>query len=121
MKSPYRIALSCATDSTNIRIYFGQCRLIFNWEVRPDQLRFWDRLSSNPVQPVDGKGKVSVGDVHDFSIEVTDKKIEVYVDGRKRAYFEGDYSKLEGPVGVGPAHGSVVTIESFGVLVSKDY
>src|SRR5262245_20772937 len=40
---PLRIDAVARTDSTNIRLYFGdKGRLIFNWEMGPEELRHHD-------------------------------------------------------------------------------
>ena len=38
-KPPFRLETRAATDSTNIRFYYGDHLAILNWEVNPSELR----------------------------------------------------------------------------------
>ncbi|MDF1861806.1 MAG: hypothetical protein P1U87_16425 [Verrucomicrobiales bacterium] len=49
--------------------------------------------------------------IYDLEVRVTDSNISVYANNRKQGEVDGDFSKAEGPIGIGPARGSVVTVE----------
>lgn len=119
-KTPFRVLARVETDSTNIRFYYGQQGIvILNWEVRPDELRI--------IEPVDRKqngfpnaGSIATNRMHDIEIEVTAEAVTVAVDGEKRGEVRGDYSEAEGRIGIGPARGSVLTVEYFKGIQEED-
>jgi hypothetical protein len=65
-------------------------------------------------------GQLEVNTMHDIVIDVLLDKIQVSVDGEIRGVLPGTPSDntagLEAPIGVGPAFGSVVTVESLRVI-----
>lgn len=119
--SPFEIATRLTTDSTNIRFYVnGKITVIFNWEVRPDQLRLHDPTPGSKPVGISGKGFVKENVMHDIRILVKDGSIQVYADEEFRGEITGDFSNLKGQVGIGPAFGSTLTVESFEVLPLTD-
>ncbi len=118
VKPPYEISMRAMTDSTNIRIYIGRRLLtIFNWEMRPTELRVHDPTpGSNVKLPVPDKGYLEVNQMYDIRIFVLNDRIHIVVDGEQRYMLEGDFTKLQGGVGVGPAFGSTVSVERFEIL-----
>ena len=117
-KTPYEIRLRAATDSTNIRFYIDRRVLtIFNWEVNPSELRVHDPTpQTNTKIPVRGKGYLEPDEMHDIRIRVEPNRITIMANGEVRYIFERDFSTLEGDVAIGPAFGSVLTVERFEVV-----
>lgn len=112
-KTPFRLTARVATDSTNIRFYFAQKGIvIFNWEMKRDELRLNEPVSGKKYG-IKKQGEVDTGKMHDLEIKVTKDKVEVYADRRRRADIEGDFAAAEGTIGLGPAFGSTLTVESF--------
>jgi len=111
---PLEIRARARTDSTNIRLYygyFGWGQLIFNWEVRPDQLRVHDPATGGIIG-VPGEGSVEKDKFHDIVWRVGLRQMQVLVDGEERYRGVGDYRAVASPVGIGPAWGSRVDVES---------
>jgi hypothetical protein len=68
---------------------------------------------------VPGQGKIEPGKYHDIVWEVYPDGMRVLVNGKERARSVGNYEKLKAPVGIGPAFGSVITMESLRVETLK--
>ncbi|MCP5540996.1 MAG: hypothetical protein H7A52_12710 [Akkermansiaceae bacterium] len=116
IKPPFRIEARVATDSTNVRFYWGKKTLaIFNWEMREDELRIHDPVTHRGF-PVPGQGFLEHGEMHDIQIDVTPERVTIRADRRPRGEIEGDYAAVDSPVGIGPAFGSVLRIESLRVV-----
>ncbi|MEM9015418.1 MAG: hypothetical protein AAGC68_00295 [Verrucomicrobiota bacterium] len=112
---PFRIQARAMTDSTNIRIYYGKRGIfVLNWEVNPDELRFRNPLSGRS-SGTPGKGKIETNKLHDIEIDVMADRIVLRVDREERFVSEGNYSNVEGPVSIGPAFRSKVSIDYFAV------
>jgi hypothetical protein len=56
---------------------------------------------------------------HDIVWEMYPNGMRLLVDGKERARSLGNYEKIEAALGIGPAWGSVVTIQSFRVEALK--
>lgn len=111
---PLEIRARARTDSTNIRLYygfFGTGQLIFNWEVQIDQLRIHDP-ATGAISGISGMGGIEQDVFHDIVWRIGQRQMQVLVDGEERWRGEGDYSAVVSPVGIGPALGSRVDVES---------
>lgn len=116
---PFRLYARAKTNSTNIRLRFGEGEVILNWEARPSELRMHDPTNRKRHLGFKGVGRVSKHRYHDIEIRVTESKVTVYVDRKERASLSGEFANLKMPVSVGPALGSVVHVESFAVYVPE--
>lgn len=115
-KPPFRIQARVSTDSSNIRFYFDRSMLaIFNWEVNPRELRVRE-----PRTGIDtgfgGKGELTVKQMHDIEIDLIDDRIIIRANGAELVNYAARSEGKEGPIGIGPAYGSLVTVEKFRVL-----
>jgi hypothetical protein len=117
-KPPFALRVKAKTDSTNVRLYYNAGMLIFNWEVNEDELRIHDP-ATNEIIAVDNRGKIEPNVYHDFVWEMYPDGMRVLVDGKERARRRGNYEKLEAALGIGPAWGSVITMNSFRVEALK--
>ena len=117
-KPPFALRVNAKTDSKNLRLYYNTGNLIFNWELNEDELRIHDPATNEQIGVAD-KGKIESDKYHDIVWEVYPNGMRVFVDGEERARKNGDYEKLEAPLGIGPAFGSVVTLRSFRVEALK--
>lgn len=116
-RPPLRIIVRAGTDSTNVRFYYAAGPfVIFNWEVRPDELRVHDPVSGSSPMAFKGKGGIEAGTMHDLEMRVTETRVSVYVNGALRGSRQGDFAAANGPVGIGPAFGSVVSLEAMAVF-----
>jgi hypothetical protein len=117
-RPPLEIRARARTDSANIRLYygcFGLGTLIFNWEVRPDQLRVHDPATGT-ITGVPGAGGLARDEFHDIVWRIGARRMQVLVDGEERFRCVGDYGSVVSPVGIGPAWGSRVDVASVVVL-----
>jgi hypothetical protein len=108
---PLVVRLRARTDSNNIRLYYNAGMVIFNWECAPEQLRVHDPLTDN-IKPVPEKGYVTPGEWHDITWEIEPAWMRITLDDELRYEGPGNYADIEAPIGVGPAFGSVVSVES---------
>jgi len=116
---PFRIRSKLKTENGNLRYYYrGKTLLIFNWEVKPTELRFHDPGTGRKFA-LPGKGSLTNNVFHDLVIDVLKEKLSVKLNGKLLAEFEGKYDHLNGRVGVGPAFGSIITVKEM-KLVSLD-
>lgn len=112
-KTPFSLQVRAMTNKNNIRLYFGQRGMIvFNWEMNRKQLRIiepviFKRNGISDFKPLEADR------MYDLEVRVTDSKISVYANKRKQGEVKGDFSQAEGPIGIGPARGSIVTVERF--------
>jgi hypothetical protein len=114
-KPPFALRVNAKTDSKNLRLYYhDKGVLIFSWEGNEDELRIHDPTTGEQEGVAD-QGKIEPDKYHDIVWEVYPNGMRVLVDGKERVNRLGDYEKLEGPLGIGPAWGSVVTVKSFRV------
>lgn len=107
---PVEITLVAMTDSTNIRMAYAADQVIFNWEVKPTQLRV-DGGPANGKHKNDA-GQIPVNKYVTIKWLVTDKKQTIRVDDQLRFEHEGDYSKINQPVRVFPNR-SKISVKQF--------
>src|SRR5262249_27462795 len=112
-RPPFTIHARAKTDLRNVRLYYGTGRVIFNWDVRPGELGVNDPVSGQTIA-VHGKGRISTNQRHESAWEVQRTGMRVLVDAQLGCENHADYSKLEGPAGIG-SHLSKVTVASFTV------
>ena len=115
--TPVRICLRARTDSTNIRIKYGNGYVIFNWEADPKRLVVGDLLRPGEENEhyVPGKGYLAAGQWHDIVWEIEDHTTRVLADGQLLYTQKGDFSALRARVQVAPAWGSTVDVASLAV------
>jgi len=111
---PFGLRIRAKTDSKNLRLYYNVGVVIFNWEGNENQLRIHDP-STNETMAVDGQGYIEPDKYHEITWEVYPNELRVLVNGKERARKRGNYEKLKAPVGIGPAFGSIITMEWFRV------
>lgn len=91
-RPPFSVHFRAKTDSTNIRLYYNAGMVILNWERKPSELRF-----------------------HDFTWDILEERTRLQINGEVVVSIYGDYGNLESAIGIGPAFGSELTIQSFRV------
>ena len=113
---PFALRVKAKTDARNLRLYYTNGVVIFNWEGNENELRLHDPVTGGGFGiGVPGQGKIEPDKYHDIVWEVYPDGMRVLVNGKERARLVGNYEKLKAPVGIGPAFGSVITMESFKV------
>jgi hypothetical protein len=115
---PFKAQITAKTDSTNIRILYNKGRIIFNWEVTPDQLRFHSFVNDK-ANAFKKQGKLAPNQWATIELVVTDTDAEVLVDGKSRGKIEENLKGMKGRLGIQNALGSTVTVKSFRVLPVK--
>ena len=113
-RPPFALRVRAKTDSTNVRLYYNAGMVILNWEVRPSELRFHDPVNDR-VSAFPGKGAIEVGKCYDICWEIYPDGTRLLVNGKEVMRKSAEYGNLRAPVGIGPAFGSVLTVESFHV------
>jgi hypothetical protein len=117
-RPPFAFRVKAKTDNQNLRLYYNVGILIFNWEGNEDELRIHDPESGEQTG-VAGQGKIEPDKFHDIVWEIYPDGMRVLVDGKERARKLGNYEKLEASLGIGPAFGSVITMQSFRIEALK--
>ena len=83
-----------------------------------DELRIHDPATNEQIGAAN-QGKIEPNVYHDIVWEMYPNGMRVLVDGKERARRLGNYEKLEEALGIGPAWGSVITMQSFRVEALK--
>ncbi len=116
LRPPFRVRARVKTDSNNIRFYYDDhTMLIFNWEVKPSELRFHDP-STGKRNAMGGKGELAKNTFYDFEINILPKKISVKLNGKDQAELNGDFGEMLGRIGIGPALGSTITVKEMKIV-----
>jgi hypothetical protein len=117
---PFALRVKAKTDARNLRLYYSKGVVIFNWEGNENELRLHDaEMGGGLGIGIPGQGKIEPDKYHDIAWEVYPDGMRVLVNGKERGRLVGNYEKLKAPAGIGPAFGSVITIESFKVETLK--
>ena len=120
---PLTIEAVAKTDSTNLRLHFAKGHVILNWEAVPDQLACYEPVYGHAFH-VRGQGRIALDSWVKVSWVIEREFMRVLVDDELRFTNEGDvgdefhqidYRGLIGPVCIGPAWGSTVTVRSLTV------
>lgn len=111
---PFTLRVIAQTDTTNIRLRYGRGMLIFNWEANPGELRYHDIRDGHAVA-VAGEGKVDANAWHTMEWVVETNGCAIWVNGRKRAEFTGDYQGFNDLAGIESCHGANVSVRHFSV------
>jgi hypothetical protein len=113
-RPPFSLHLKVKTDSRNLRLYYHLGVLIFNWEGNEDELRIHDPATA-AQEGVANQGRITPEKYHNVVWTIYPDGMRIHVDGAERFRRRGNYEKLEAAIGIGPAFGSVITLESFRV------
>jgi hypothetical protein len=97
-KPPVEITIVAKTNSTNLRLRYAAKQVIFNWEVRGDELR----VDGGPAagRHKRGAGAIPVDQFVTIKWIVTGPKQTIYVDDQLRYEHVGDYTQLDSPISV---------------------
>jgi hypothetical protein len=109
-RPPIEITLEAKTNSTNLRMAYAANQVIFNWEGNPMELR----VDGGPADGHHklGAGKIPVNTYVTIRWVVTPTMQRIYVDNDLRFEHIGDYSKIDNPISVFAAGGSVVSVKA---------
>lgn len=89
---PVEIEYVCATRKNNIRLSFSCWELIFNWELNQSELR----IEGGPAagQHLPNAGAIPPGQMVTIRQVVRPNGMTLFVDGRMRASWKGDFSQV---------------------------
>jgi hypothetical protein len=113
-RPPFVVHAEARTDATNIRLYYGKGRMIFNWELNPRQLRVHD-LRDGRGFAFDGQGYVAPNEWQEIRWVVETNETRIVVNGQERVRLRGNFAGIESQIGIGTAHGSRVSVKRFTV------
>lgn len=125
---PLKIDLTAKTDSTNIRVKYGNGVVILNWERNENELRVHDPVDGGYCNGSVGKGKVPIDEFVNISWILDHDYMLLMVNGEVRLFRKNlPYMKLKNEgkpfpeleVGVASAMGSVVTIKELNITEWK--
>lgn len=125
---PFRIAALAATESGDLRFFFGPSTsmefVLFNWTRNPTVLRLADPAGQAGIGSFPDRGMLDIGRTYLIEVVVEKRKIEVYVDGELRGNLVVDLDKMREPVGIGPfgteTFPARMIFEQFCVIVPKE-
>jgi hypothetical protein len=120
---PLKIQAVAKTDSTNLRLHFAKGHVILNWEVNLDDLAMHEPVYGH-ARSVKAAGRIPCGEWVTVVWIIERDRLQVLVDDKVR--FDSldaeitdsdsqNYGGLSGPVCIGPAWGSTVTVRSLTV------
>jgi hypothetical protein len=110
-RPPLVIRTRAKTDSHNLRLFYGDGVVIFNWEMNPAEMRVHDPATGR-VTALAGKGGILPNEWHDIVWEIGRANMRILVDGQPRFQTRGDYTKLDTTAGIGTFL-SKLTVASF--------
>jgi len=107
---PFLLDVTAKTDSTNIQLRFAKGRVILNWDHNPEDMKYNDPADGTS-EHVSGVGCLDANEWGHIQWYIGEKLSAVLVNGRIVHCSRGCYSGLIGPIGIGPAWSSIVTIK----------
>ncbi|MEM0897896.1 MAG: hypothetical protein AAGJ79_13550, partial [Verrucomicrobiota bacterium] len=108
---PFIATVVAKTDSTNIRVKYAKGQVILNWEVKQDELRV-RHPETGGQNGIKNEGRIPTDEWVEVKWEILENSTTVSVNGDTKFEADGDFSRLNSQVGVGPAFGSTVTLQS---------
>jgi hypothetical protein len=113
-KPPVEFTIVAKVDKNDLRLAYTAKQLIFNWEVRADELRLDSDAGGGRHAP--GQGRIPEGTFVTIRWRVMPHMQSISVDGVRRYLHFGDYSKVDTPLEIFPLN-SAVTVKSAKVRV----
>lgn len=118
---PLRIDVTVKTDSSNIRLYYKEGRIILNWEINKDEMKIHDILTGRGYG-YHGKGRVLENEFVDITW-ILDKNEMLLLVNEELRQIEDDFpymtsravnlnKKICEPFRISAAWGSTVTVKS---------
>jgi hypothetical protein len=97
------------TTDGQVRLGHACRTMAFNWHDDPKELR----IEGGPAggQHKKGQGSLPLNKPVTIKMTVQRNRMSVSVDGRERAHWPGDFSKVSETVSVAASHGSTVQID----------
>ncbi len=121
---PLQIDVRAKTDSTNLRLYFGNGEIILNWEYKEDELRVTD-VHNGQIYAFPKRGRIPADKFVEVTWIIEKSKMAIYVNKELRAeienmpymeeYINNPEFNITSTVGIGSAWGSSVTVSDINV------
>jgi hypothetical protein len=116
-KSPVSIKAKVKPIGSNVRFHYGKGMIIFNWEVRPRELRIHCPGLSKKQKGtgVQGKGHLSRDAWHDIEWRIENDRMTVWADGELRSESVRSFPELNSPLAIGSALDGSFILESLSI------
>jgi hypothetical protein len=101
------------TDDKDIRLSYGANQIIFNWDMRHDELRVDGGPPAGKHKP--GAGLLPANQWVGIELTVKPTEMIIAIDGKERYRVSADFSKVNEPLGV-RAHTGDLWIKSIAVI-----
>ena len=111
---PLMIETTAKTDDTNLRLYFGEYYLFFNWECIDGELVLGDPVSGSITHVAD-IGRIKKDTFVNVKWVIRRDYMEIYVNDNRiyNIEYSNNYDFLKAAeIGVGSAEGSTVTLKA---------
>jgi hypothetical protein len=108
-RAPVTFRILLKPDGKDLRLAFAADQVIFNWEMRPTELR----LDGGPAngQHVPGAGALPAGQWAGIEWIVKPTEMILYVNGEERSRTKGDFTKINKPLTI-TSYGGETTVKS---------
>lgn len=112
-RPPVAFHIVAQTDSTNVRLVYAARQIIFDWEVRPSELR----VDGGPAngQHKKGAGLIEPGTWADIDLIVLPDSMTIAVNGQERYHVSADFSDVNQPFGIFTTDNATVQVKSLTV------
>lgn len=109
-RPPIIFRIVAQTNSTNIRFSYAAKAIILNWELNPDELRIDGGPAGGRHQK--NAGRIPVNTWVNIDLLVLPDSMTITLNGEQRYFTKADFSKVNDPLEIFPANGSVIQVKS---------
>jgi len=108
LSPPIKLKATVKASKGNLRLLAGADQIIFGWEINPGELR----IDGGPAngRHLAKQGRIPTNSFFVVEQEITDKMMVVKIDGKERAKWFGDFSKIREQAGMFAAGNSQLTV-----------
>ncbi|MCL2088260.1 MAG: MerR family transcriptional regulator [Oscillospiraceae bacterium] len=117
---PLKIKITAKTRNEDLWLFFGNYRMVFNWDCDMDEFRFCDQVLGCEFG-ISDKGRVPCDQYVDIEWILENEKTEVLLDGKRifeLKYTDNSDFSLTSGIGVGTDRGNTVTVKEITVTQS---
>jgi hypothetical protein len=109
LSPPIKLEATVKATKGNLRLMGGADQIIFGWEANPAELRIDGGPASG--QHVAKQGRIPANTFFKVEQEIYSTTMVVKIDGRERATWTGDFSKISGLSGMFAAVNTQLTVK----------
>jgi|GEM_PF-6489456 len=109
LSPPIKFEATVKASKGNLRLLAGADQIIFGWEVNPSELR----IDGGPADKhhIAKQGRIPTNSFFTVEQEITDQLMVVKIDGKERARWHGDFSKISEQAGMKTGGDSELTVK----------